>query len=167
MAAYLRKVKQGRWLDYPEWLDDNDSPADCLPDLRTVDNALSVYRVDGPGDARSIERVTTALAANCERLENIDYVIVDASVVAEIGLTVHSSEGQTPDAEVNLRHVDIVNISSIRLGQLAGKMRYGSFQRVQRAIVQQRIADALTSGHCLAERLHASLVEELRQRKLV
>lgn len=166
-AAYLRKVKQGRWLDQPDWLDHHDAQADCLADLRTADNVLSFFRIEAADDIPSIDRVTTALAANGERVETLDYVLVDAGIVEELGLRVRASEGNTPDPDVNLRHVDIIDLSSMGLGRLAGRMRHGAFGRVQRSVLERRISDALTTGHCRQELLQGKLRDELRQKKLV
>ena len=60
-------------LDWDEW-GDGDIQSDALLDLRTQDNALSVFRVD---EGAGIGRIVTALAATRENLSHLDYVVFD------------------------------------------------------------------------------------------
>ena len=53
-------TRQGRWLDL-EWLPKGELQSDALLDLKTEDNKLSVYKVDGVEDT---ERVV--IGTSCE-----------------------------------------------------------------------------------------------------
>lgn len=109
----------------PSFLENGDIPADCLSDLRTKENKLSVWYIDD--DSSNLPRVLTALAANCDDLSNIDYLLFDHQIVAELGLEVSKTSGGTPDKEANSAwHRDLEDLSGRKVLNFATAIFYGS-----------------------------------------
>lgn len=120
MPFFLRKVRFNKWLRTEEcpWLAEGELQADSLVDLCTDNNALSVWQID---DSQSnLERVIVALAANCYRIQNVDYIIFDQKMLSEIGVRVEKTEGNTHDRDANTSwHYDFKNLSAQKLMRLA------------------------------------------------
>ena len=117
MPQYLRSIRQGRW-ELPQWPDANsgDVQADALRDLYTDKNKLSVYRADSQND---IDRITVALAATRDNLQNVDYAVFDDAEFQRIGLKITPSPGSTPVSIVNNLHHDIIQLTARQVVSLA------------------------------------------------
>jgi hypothetical protein len=149
MAKLLRKVKrQNRWFKptAQPLLDVEDVPADPLGDLTTSENKLSVYRVDG--DVAEIERIARALALSAQRLDNVGYVIFDASLLEGISVELDPTEGGTDDAVVNKWHVDLTNLTGNKLVALA---RLILLEGQSDTILKKRIVELVQQGLNLNE----------------
>jgi hypothetical protein len=120
MLRLLIKVKKRCWdKDHlPTFVEKGDITADCLVDLRVSDNRLSVWEITE--NEANLQRVITALAANCICPTQIDYLTFDAGIPARVGLSVQSNPGETPDPDANATwHRDLVEISGRKLLALA------------------------------------------------
>lgn len=117
MPQYLRSIRQGRWA-LPQWLTEQckEVPADALNDLSTTGNKLSVYRADSQND---IDRITIALAATRDNLQNVDYAVFDDAEFQRIGIQITPSLGKTPASLVNDLHHDIVKLTAQQIAALA------------------------------------------------
>ncbi len=127
MAKLLIKVKKAVWQKsgMPSFVGSNDVPGNCLADLRIANNELSTWYITD--DRSNLRRVLTALAANSEFVSNIDYLIFDYSVVAELGLEIRKTVGRTPDRHANREwHHDLVNLSGRNVLRLAVAMFHNS-----------------------------------------
>ena len=84
MPRFLRTIRQSRW-QAPKWPHPGSDAvkADALADLQTVNNLLSVYMVES---IRDIHRITVALAATRDNLQNVDYVVFDDTGLQDIGI---------------------------------------------------------------------------------
>lgn len=71
-------------------------PAAALTDLRADSNALSFWRVEP--DESNLSTVITALASNRDRLDKIDYALLDEAVLLNISIGCEETEGNTPYA---------------------------------------------------------------------
>jgi hypothetical protein len=149
-------VKQARWLTVPEWVGPGDAPADCLADLRTNSNALSVYFVPSDDWEALGRRVALALSAKRQSLDTYDYALFDAQALEEIAIHVEDVDGTTPDPLVNKLHKDLVELSAMQIGTLAGAIRrIGKMNRIHKPEIRKELAAAIGS-----QRLDRSQISE-------
>jgi hypothetical protein len=158
----LRKISKAKWFS-PEWLEEGEVPGDALVDLRTQKNELSVWRVDPVG--RNLNAVIAALASNkTDRVDNLDYVLVDEEVLTQLGIRTVQSEGQSPHPQANSNwHVDLVELSGARILNLAHEMkrRQAEHKRVQHKVVREILRAALQGGELQRQSLNVKLLAEL------
>jgi hypothetical protein len=158
MAKLLRKVKrQNRWFKAgaQPLLDIGDVPADPLGDLTTSENKLSVYRVDG--DVPEIERIARALALSGQHLDNVGYVIFDASLLEQLSVGLDPIDGKTDDNVVNKWHVDLTNLTGTKLVALT---RLILLEGISDIILKKRIVELVEQGlssNELPEKVRAKL----------
>ena len=113
-----RKYTGGKWRNFTD-LPVGSVPGDASYDIRTQDNALSVWcRPDD--SARSTENVALALAAGFDRLDKIDILWVGKSALEDLGFKIVASDGRTPVKSLVNLHFDIVGLSFSELSRLAG-----------------------------------------------
>jgi hypothetical protein len=106
------------------WLDRGEIPADCLTDLKTKDNTLSVYEVASEADQL---RVATALALQRaiggkkqrQSLSDIAAMVFEEQLLGTLGIEVKAIHGKTTDDTVNKWHFDMVALSGRQLANLA------------------------------------------------
>ncbi len=113
-----RKITRAKWMSTAE-LSEGEIPSDAVTaDLRTTDNALSFWRCDVP-DRAQIEDAALAMAAAGNRIDRMDVVwIADENLRAD-GQTWKETEGQTPVSALRPRHVDVLRLDYVRLGNVA------------------------------------------------
>jgi hypothetical protein len=68
-----------------------DAPADALSDLRTENNALSVWIIES--DHASLNMALAALASNREKFDKLDYTLIDEGILRSIPIAWVSSDG--------------------------------------------------------------------------
>lgn len=159
MAAFLRKIQQGRWAQHPDidWLQPGELQGDALSDLPTSNGVLSVYAVDGGVDWQD---VVMALAASRDNIAHLDYAMFDDGGFAAADLEVVQANGDTPVVEVNRVHYHIINLTTDRLARLASIV--GSSERGR---VTWKQVEALLRQAVLEGRLNkAGMKEKLRDR---
>lgn len=142
----LRKITKPKWYDQP-WLPAGELPADALVDLRTQKNELSVWRVE-PGEG-NLNAVIAALASNkTDKLDNLDYVLIDEEVVTNLGIQYVKTDGDSPHSDANSRwHCDLVELTGAKVLGLARemKLRQAEHKRVHTA-VREILKTALQAG---------------------
>jgi hypothetical protein len=143
MAKLLRKVKQNRWYktDAQPLLDIGDVPADPLGDLSTSQNRLSVFQVDG--DLAKIERIARALALGGQRLDDVGYVLFDASLLEKASIGLDPAEGATVDSAVNKCHADLTNLTGHKLVALT---RLILLEGESDTVLKKRIVELVREG---------------------
>lgn len=166
MSSVLRTIGYSKWWKNPNvsWLPPGDLQADALRDIRTKKSALSVYLTD---EGIAFERILGALAAKRDSLSRIDYVLLELDFLKSQGFILHNTpeHGKTFDNGVNKVHYDIVNLSPLKLYELA-------------QCISQRVADhrclcgndevagfiiaSLCSGYIDKNMLKDKLVEKLQ-----
>ena len=148
MSLILRKVRSSRWYPRDEcpWLEEGELQADPLGDFQTTENVLSVWLIED--DLSNLNRIITALAANCDYIQNIDYIVFDQGILTEIGIRMQNSQAKTPDGEVNSNwHYDLMEISAQRLLRLVEVLiDRVEPQRVLQKQIAQWVTDAVLSG---------------------
>jgi hypothetical protein len=82
---------------------------------------MSVWRIED--DRSNLDRVLTALAANRQDVDHVEYILCDDSIVSDLGIKIVKTEGNTPDTHANRTwHYDLVELSGARLVALANGM---------------------------------------------
>lgn len=161
---FLRMINNNlHWRVFPDgtvpWLQQGEILSDALSDLKTKDNALSVYEVGVDADER---RIAVALAASRERVEKIDYAIFDAQF-EEFGIDVVRSEGMTPDVRVNEAHCDLQHLT---VGHVVGLAEAISntrrFKRILPKEVKTGILEAVSAGILDKEKMEPKLLNTLQ-----
>ncbi|RMF82799.1 MAG: hypothetical protein D6737_00620 [Chloroflexi bacterium] len=160
MPFLLRKVTRPKWYPLP-WLADGEFQADAFVDLRTRDNKLSVWQVDD--ERKNLTRLITALAANGNKPDNLDYALLDLQVIQAIGITIATVNGDTPDKAANMWHRDLVELSAARLFDLARAIhQHGSIERIPKKQIIGLIHQSIEAGHFEVSDLKPDLANKLR-----
>lgn len=143
MAKLLRKVKQNRWYkaDAQPLLEVGDVPADPLGDLNTTQNKLSVFQVDE--NRSNVERIARALAIGGQRLDNVGYVLFDASLLEKASIELDPTDGATVDSVVNKCHADLINLTGNKLVTLT---RLILLEGESDTILRKRIIELVEEG---------------------
>jgi hypothetical protein len=161
VAQFLVKVRKNKWQKPgPNFVANGDVQADCLADLRTTECALSVWAIEN--DQSNLNRVLTALAANCDRIANIDYLLFDESIPTRLNISLKQTPGGTADSHANeLWHRDLVELTGKKLLELASAiLTEGTSDRrlpkqmvssVTRAVNQKEIDVAKLKAGILAD----------------
>ncbi len=127
MSLFVRKINRAKW----QWNStgkDDDIPADAITGgcIRTSQNALSVWKVDGK---EKLEEAVLALvlAPSREQLDTIDVVAMDPEYLRDKGIEWEESKGQTLVSDLTDSHVDLTRLSYRKVGILA----YHIAERIQ------------------------------------
>jgi len=159
---FLRKVRHSRWVDSPDWLPAETIEADCLTDLQTSDNNLSIYLL--PEAEEAAMRAAVAIAATRDSIDTVDYALFEVAVLEGLSLEVEVSGGGTPDSEVNAYHREVVKLSGKLLLDLATAMRKAGprFGRIRRKELKERIALGLDEARLDREKVNRGILDKLR-----
>ena len=147
MGFLLRQIRKSKWYAHKDvpWLGEGNIQADALADLKTEDNALSVWFIEG--DKTNLEDVVAALAAGRDVIANFDYALIDESLVTEIGIKVTATPGEVGDPRVRIWHRDLAELSGGKLYGLALAIsKHGEKQRVLPDTVTDLVRRAVASG---------------------
>lgn len=162
MPRLLVKVHKIVWekSGLPSFLKRGDIPADCLSDLNTEQNELSVWYIEN--DGANLNRVLTALAATCGFVSNLDYLIFDYEIVTALGLTITKTDGETPDSVANRSwHRDLAKLSGENLLKFALAIFYdSSVIRIPKKKIGEWLKTALANGE-LDLKLPPGLAEKI------
>lgn len=160
MAAILKKVVNKAHFFRQEGLKDDDAQADALASLKTSGNLLSVWIIDD--DRSNLNRVIAALAAGRDFLDKLDYALIDAAAIEDIGVYFNQAAGNTPDKGANQRwHQDLAGLTGRRLVALAAKMHGSNMTRIPKKGVRDLILESIASGFVARESLKDKLRENL------
>jgi hypothetical protein len=145
----VRKITRAKW-DRTARFADGEIPADAVTaDLRTTDNALSLWAsADGGGDP--LNDAVLALVAGADRVDKVDVVWIERANFDEAGVELDETDGRTPVTDLVDRHVDAVRLDLVRLGRFAEQVvdALGAEQhkRLTKKRVAQLIATAVDAG---------------------
>ncbi|MBL7065660.1 MAG: hypothetical protein ISS49_15885 [Anaerolineae bacterium] len=148
MPHLLRCVKQAKWAksSIEPWLGTGDIPADPLGDFATQCNKLSVYRIEDGEE--QIKQVAAAYAAGRQRPDKLDYLLFDIAILELCGIRASSTPGRTKDAEVNMWHLDLVELSGMKLVDLVSEVLNSDYEtgRYLPKQVDQLVTEAVVAG---------------------
>ena len=166
MSIIFRKLAQKRHWDSKPWAEQGDVQADVVNCLRTKENKLSVFMLDGSSD--QIARVVAALALTRDSLANFDLAIAPVDILDQCGIRADRAPGQTPDPEVNGWHQDLVDLTILQLARLAVTIRSkGEIKRYNLKNVGEAIQLSLNSNHIQTENINRNLKSSLTRRGIV
>jgi hypothetical protein len=116
----LRVTTQKRWTETQfDWLPEGDVPADPVCDFRTDKNKASVWKIEKvQKDERLLleRRIAIALAARRDKVDKLDYMLLDGAAVGAAGIEVCKDEGKSADPQLNASlHCNLEKISAGRL----------------------------------------------------
>ena len=156
MPHYVRVgIREDRWYTRPHipWLAPEELLADAFADLKTTDGHLSVYEVSDPADVQLIERIAAAVAAGKQKPEHTGYAVFRADAVQALGIKTQKTPGTTADGAVNALHVDLNELTTGKVVELAEVVAQGERRTILKKRVEELIKGGLTSGHLDRERL--------------
>lgn len=136
-----------------------DIPADALSDLRTQDNKLSVWSVEA--DKTNLNVVLTAFASTRQRVDKLDYTLVDESVLPRILIDAAQSDASTPYVSANAAHWDLVELTVSKIVRLAQEVMLLDRVRVSERQVRALLMEALQTGALDRARMIPDLLAEL------
>lgn len=161
MPQLLRTVRQSRWFIHPTipWLSPGELQADAFLDLKTEDNALSVFEVDDPANA---ERFAIAIAAGRDKPDLVDYAIFDGKTLAALGIMVQRIGGTTADATANKLHHNLHQLTARQLVGLADLVVNGTTNRILGKRVRQMLKDGLANGTLDPRQVNEKMLRQLQ-----
>lgn len=166
MSIIFRKLAQKRHWDGKPWTEQDDVQADVVNCLRTKENKLSVFMLDG--SSSQIARVVAALAVTRDSIANLDLAIAPSDILAQCGIRTDRAPGQTPDPEVNNWHQDLVDLTILQLARLAVAIRSkGQIKRYNLKKVEEAIRLSLNDNYIQTERINKNLQFSLAKRRIV
>ncbi|MBM3458574.1 MAG: hypothetical protein FJX77_08605 [Armatimonadetes bacterium] len=113
MSYVVRFIRKSRWqhASAPSWLPQGEPTGDCLNDLRTTENKLSVWLIEN--DPSNLDRVLAAFAATRDSTAPLDYRRVSLGWIQRHRLSLLPTSGDSPDQEANHRwHRDLSQLSA-------------------------------------------------------
>ena len=157
----LIKLDNKRMWDRPAWLPAGEVPAEAVQDFRADGNELSAWYVEP--DRSNLDRVLTAIAANREHFEKLDYAVFDDAVVSHCGITIRTTPGQLPDEHASRTwHRDLIELSGRKLVTLAESIASGSpAERKPLPKIKELLTSAARDGHIKRELMKDELAAKL------
>jgi hypothetical protein len=139
----LRKIRKAKWYrtEAVPWLPNDQLQADALVDLATKGNKLSVYLVDD--DHANLEQIVAALAANADYISDFDYALFNQNRLWDVDIKLESTQGDTPDSEVNDWHCDLIELSASSVIALANIILTDAMKK---RFLSKRVFELLVSG---------------------
>ncbi|HEY9869724.1 MAG TPA: hypothetical protein V6D08_11205 [Candidatus Obscuribacterales bacterium] len=142
MAQLLRQVNNIYWVSA---LRGGSLSPRVLQDLRTNDDTLSFFALEEGGG--NLERIAFALAANRQRLDKFEYVVIDEEDVLELEIEIGATEGDTPDQTVNRSHRNLLVPTCEKLVGLAHLMaRRGPSKTIQTNDIIRGVREGIANG---------------------
>lgn len=165
MPFVLRKIRKAKWykLAGASGPGEHEIQADALWDLKTEDNQLSVWNIED--DQSNLDLVLTAVAANCQFITNVDYVLIDQRILTGLNIQVIQTNGNSPYQAANKWHRDLLDLSAGRLLELAKEIYKNSDGRMRKGDkeVKQLLVSAVTSHHIDTTSLHQDLQRQIEK----
>ncbi len=161
----VRKVTRAKW-ERTEQLDDDEIPADAVTaDLRTTNNALSLWSCADP-TGEQLNDAILALVAGSERVDKIDVVWIKRQAFVD-AVEVQESQGRTPVADLVDRHRDAVRLDYGRLGlfakQIVAALKDDRVKRLTKKKVAQLIASAVKANRLNLDALEDRVKAEVQK----
>ncbi|MBW7990281.1 MAG: hypothetical protein FVQ84_09740 [Planctomycetes bacterium] len=168
MPILLHGTKFNKWLNRPDWLREGEIPADPIFGFRIGSNTMSVWIVDD--DSSRIKWLAVALSIKKNKLEDFEFVLLDSTIVDDIGIKATQTVGRCPDSELNQFHLDLVEISAQRLLQLTqiilkkiSEEQKVLVDRIPRKDVAQYIQEGISKGRINSEDVKIKVLEQVKE----
>lgn len=166
---FLRSVASEKWWreELQHWLDRNQVPADCLSDLKTTNNTLSIFAAD---DDDKAERIMAALAlqraiggaGQNKSVSDQAFMTFDDDLVRSLGISMEQKPGQTKDLLVNSWHFDLIELSGEQLAAFAQALLRNSepqtlYHTQLLSRIRRNVDEGVLDGKVLPPRVVAQL----------
>ena len=163
-----------RKISFPKWnthqdLAEGELQADAITaDLRTADNALSVWCCgDEKATDNDIQEAVLAMASMMDRANKIDVVWIDKAELDIAGYPVYQTDGAANVRELVSLHYDICGLDYTRLGVVAcliqraiAEKQYRNFRRQQ---ILELLVVAADKGRLEPKNLKPALHKEVEE----
>lgn len=160
MPFLLRKIAKAKWFNDAEWLCTDDIQADALVDLRTQANKLSVWYIED--DESNLQEVVVALGANYDKLDKLDYALVNQEILMEIGIKVLESEGDTRYKNGKQWHRDLIELTAEKILEVAKTIKKEKrIKRVNPKQLRNMLLAKVKSGELQEESLNTKLKDDI------
>jgi len=113
-----RMIKRSRWEEPRDKLDCDGVPADCITDLKTTGNTLSLWKA-GSKEAVDLTAAVVAIAGTRTRLDPLELAWVEEDQIKKEKLPTAATPGRTPAEAHRTLHVDLVRLDHARLAKFA------------------------------------------------
>jgi hypothetical protein len=156
-------------MEPPEWLSSGEVAADCLTDLATSGNILSVYFLPDDEDRELEQRVAIALAATRDKIDPFEYGLFREAILSQLALSFKQTPGNTPDSAVNALHYDIEELTGSGLLRLTMAMfqEERRFERLTKKQVKERLAAAIRDTQVDFQKMNTKLRETMSMENLI
>lgn len=160
----IRKVSLAKWKGCLENDADYISADAVTACLRTTGNSLSVWRADSEEE---INCALLALAASLQRLDAIEYVILNEDDLKAGNLGIENTEVDIPVNTPKELHHDIINLDHSALRTVANLIKKevseNKHARLSRSQAKNILIEAIKKDFIKKERLPAKLVEAIEK----
>ena len=163
MTMLARKISRGKWAT-KEYLPKNSVRADAVTDLKTTNDALSMWRCENDQD---VDEVFLALATGTQNkgLDTMDVVVIPQKELEKAGLVSDARDGDTAVSDLKPRHVDLVRLDLEQLGQiahmLADRVNRDEVCRRTEGQIKRLVRDAVSAGRLRLDDLSKELRDQL------
>jgi len=116
MPFLVRSIIRSKW-GQPDVKATDDPGADAITRcLKTTGNTLSVWRIES---ADELDVAVLAFVSTNERLDKLDFVLLDEQRVIEAGIEIDDNVlGDSPIASLNETHRNLTNLGYTALGKI-------------------------------------------------
>lgn len=165
MAFLVRRIARAKWPE--EICEICDLDGDAISDLRTTDNTLSLWYID---DESQLEKAALALAASSksEKIDSFSVVWMPVEDVAEKGLSIVETDGDTVVSDLIKSHRDLSDVTYSRIGDTAEiilkeLISNKHVRRFTRSEIKKVLIDAYNSQRLAIEKCNPRLIEEIQK----
>ena len=161
MPLLVFRIEKGKWLQN-EILQEEDPSADAIQSLRVANNSLSVWEIS---DESELPLIATVLATTFEHLDSFDMVMLDDHSLADRGLKVIATPGETKYAGMANRHRDVAGLDYWGLGNLMEctvvGFKAGRVERIRAAQIRDLLKRAIENGSVKIDDLRPSVQKKV------
>lgn len=159
-----RGITVAKWVR-PAFRDVGKIPADAITaDLRTTENTLSFWRC-GEATSEDITNAMIAIAAARARVDKMELVWLPIVALEADGQLLIDSTGRTPLTELESKHLDVEQLDSIKLVQLAERvieaLEQNRTRRISKGQIKKLLNDAVNQGRIDSQDLSDGIRKEL------
>jgi hypothetical protein len=119
------------------WIPEDDFQGNALNDLKTSANTLSFFEYDG--SAETLQRIAAAMICREGHIRNFGYALLNPAAISNIGVAIDRKGGETNDEFVDSLHVNVIEVSAVRLLELARLI----FRSTRRELVKSEVKECV------------------------
>lgn len=171
MSFLVRKITKSKWSDdlckqISKTEDIKCIPADAITScLRTTKNTLSLWEIKLEDH---LEEAALALITCADRIENIDLIYIDSSIIEEMGFTIDKdSPGNTVVEDLKKTHRDLCKLDYSKIGDfaliVAKSISYSKYKRFTKKQLIHIIKEAINKGRLNLNDLNEKMQEDIKK----